>query len=69
MTFGRHWAETVGGLWLIDNVVPLRPEEENVRLRQGFRHLIEWGDRGTCMRKDFCPLAKEPLLDALPKPP
>ena len=41
LTFGRHWAETVGGLWLIDNVVPLRPDKEKVRLRQGFRHLIE----------------------------
>ena len=25
LTFGRHGAEAVGGLWLVDNVVPLGP--------------------------------------------
>ena len=39
--------------------------EGKVRLKHGFRHI----DKFTCMRKDFCPLAEEPLLGALPTLP
>ena len=66
LTFGRHRAETVGGLWLIDNVVPLRPGGKQSRVT-AVQTLGEV--RVTCKRKGFWPLVKEPLLGALPKPP
>ena len=28
LTFGRHRTETVWRLWFIDNIVPLRPDQE-----------------------------------------
>ena len=37
LTFGRHRTETVWRLWFIDNIVPLRPDQEEGTIRNYYQ--------------------------------